>query len=186
MLESLIQIDKQLLIFFNSFGSETYDPFWLFITKQLNWIPFYLVLVYCLIKKIALKEFAVVILFLAALIAFTDQGTNLVKWYVSRDRPCNTSDIQNVIRIVKCSDTKSFFSGHASNSMATMVFLFLILKRYYKYAWVIFLFPLIFGYSRIYLTMHFPGDIVVGYLFGILAGTLFYTLFCKVEKKYFR
>lgn len=186
MLESLISIDKQLLVYLNSLGSDAYDPIWLFITKQLNWIPFYLVLVYCLVKKITIKEFVVVLLFLAGLIAFTDQSTNLVKWLVSRERPCNTADIQNMLRIVKCSDTKSFFSGHASNSMATMMFLFLILKRYYKYAWVIFTFPIVFGFSRIYLSMHFPGDIVVGYLFGIVAGTLFYQLFKVVEKKYFK
>ncbi|MDR2222195.1 MAG: phosphatase PAP2 family protein [Flavobacteriaceae bacterium] len=184
MLETLVSLDKQLLIYLNGLGSEQYDALWLLITKQLNWIPFYLVLVYCLIKKVSIKTFGVVILTLAALIAFTDQSTNLIKWYVARPRPCNTADIISQIRIVKCSDTLSFFSGHASNSTATMVFMFLILRRFYKYSWLIFLFPLIFAYSRIYLTMHFPGDILAGMLFGICTGTLFYKIFCAIERKY--
>ncbi|MDR0229579.1 MAG: phosphatase PAP2 family protein [Flavobacteriaceae bacterium] len=184
MLESLVSLDKELLIFCNGLGSEQYDPFWLFITKQLNWIPFYLVLVYCLLKKVSIKTFGVVILTLAALIAFTDQSTNLVKYLVARPRPCNTADILSQIRIVKCSDTLSFFSGHASNSTATMVFMFLVLRRFYKYAWLVFLFPLVFAYSRIYLTMHFPGDILVGMLFGLCSGLLFYKIFCLIERKY--
>lgn len=184
MLETLIQLDQDLLVFLNGFGTEAFDPFWLFITKQLNWLPFFLVLFYFLFKKVSLKKVGVIILFLAFLILCTDQLTNLVKYSVQRLRPCNTVAIMDAIRIVKSSNSFSFFSGHASNSMATMLFLFLILRRFYKYAFLVFLFPLVFAYSRIYLSLHFPGDILVGYCAGLLMGTLFYKLFCWVEDKY--
>lgn len=184
MIESLVQVDKELLIFLNGLGSETYDPFWLFITKQLNWIPFFLVLLYLTYRKVSLKKLGVILLLLAALIAFTDQMTNLVKYTVARPRPCNTEDIQALIRVVKCSPSLSFFSGHASNSLANMLFLFLILRRYYKHSYLIFIFPLLFAYSRIYLTMHFPLDILAGYCFGLVSGTLFYQLFLWIERKY--
>lgn len=184
MLESLIHADKNLLIYLNGLGNSSYDGFWLFITKQLNWIPFFAVLLYCVYRKTSLKKLGIIILFLAALITFTDQMTNLVKYSVARPRPCNTEDIKELIRVVKCSSTQSFFSGHASNTAATMLFLFLFLKRYYKYAFFIFLFPLIFAYSRIYLAMHFPLDILAGYAFGLLTGTLFYQLFKYIEIKY--
>lgn len=184
MLQSLIEADKSLLIYLNGLGCSSYDSFWLFITKQLNWLPFFLVLLYCLYKKVSLKTIGVIILFLAALITFTDQMTNLVKYSVARPRPCNTEDIKELIRVVKCSPTLSFFSGHASNSTATMVFIFMILRRYYKYAFLVFIFPLVFAYSRIYLSLHFPGDILVGYCFGIFSGTLFYTLFRYIENRY--
>ena len=184
MIEKLVQVDKELLIFFNGLGSEAFDPFWLFITKQLNWIPFFLLLLYLTYKKVSIKKLGVILLLLAGLIAFTDQMTNLVKYTVARPRPCNTEDILAYIRVVKCSPTLSFFSGHASNSMANMLFMFMILRRYYKHAYLVFIFPLIFAYSRIYLTMHFPFDILVGYCFGLLSGTLFYQLFLWVERKY--
>ncbi len=183
-MDTLIQLDKQLLVFLNSFGSETFDPFWLFITKQLNWIPFFLIVMYYLYKKLGLKKLGITILFLALLILCTDQFTNLVKYNVQRLRPCNDLQINEIIRVVKCSNTYSFFSGHASNSTATMLFLFLILKRYYKYAFLVFIFPLVFAYSRIYLSLHFPGDILVGYIAGIVMGTLCYKLYQFAEKKY--
>lgn len=184
MIDTLIQLDKELLVYLNSFGSATYDPFWLFITKQLNWLPFFVLLLYLVYKKVSLKTLGIILLILAGLIAFTDQFTNLVKWYYARPRPCNTEDIKETIRVVKCSGTNSFFSGHASNSTATMVFLFLLLRRYYRYAFLVFIFPLVFAYSRIYLSMHFPGDILVGMCVGILIGTLFFQVFKWIERKY--
>lgn len=184
MLDQLVQLDKELLICFNGLGSETFDPFWLFITKQLNWIPFFVLLVYLTYRKVSLKKLGVIILLLAGLVAFTDQMTNLVKYAVARPRPCNTEDIQALIRVVKCSPSLSFFSGHASNSMANMLFMFMVLRRYYKHAYLVFIFPLVFAYSRIYLTMHFPFDILAGYCFGLLSGTLFYQIFLWIERKY--
>ncbi len=184
MIESLVTLDKELLIYFNNLGTETYDPFWLFITKQLNWIPFFVFLLYLTYKKVSVKKLVVILVVMAGLVTFTDQMTNLVKYSVARPRPCNTEDIIQYIRIVKCSPTLSFFSGHASNSMATMLFMYLVLRRYYKYMYLIFLFPLIFAYSRIYLTMHFPLDILAGFCFGIISGTLFYQLFLWIEKRY--
>jgi undecaprenyl-diphosphatase len=87
--------------------------------------------------------------------------------------------LKNIIRIVKPSDSYSFFSGHATNSMATTVFVFLIIRRYYKYALLLFLFPLIFAFSRIYLGLHFPTDILTGYAFGATFGFVFYKIYQK-------
>lgn len=184
MLERLVQWDKELMIFLNNFGSPEYDTFWLIITKQINWIPFFLVLLYVVYKKVSIKKLGVILLCLAVLITFTDQMTNLVKYSVARQRPCNSDDIKDMLRVVHSSSTYSFFSGHASNSTGTMLFLFLILRRYYKYAFVIFIFPLIFSFSRIYLSMHFPGDILIGMCAGLLFGTIFYQLFKWIEVKY--
>lgn len=184
MLETIVQWDKELMLFLNNLGTPTFDPFWLFITKQFNWLPFYLLLLYLVYKKVSLKTLGITLLFIAGLIAFTDQSTNLVKSTVGRPRPCSTEDIKAMLRVVKCSSSLSFFSGHASNSTATMLFLFLILRRYYKYAFLVFIFPLVFAYSRIYLSLHFPTDIFVGMCAGLISGTLFYQGFKWVEKKY--
>jgi undecaprenyl-diphosphatase len=58
--------------------------------------------------------------------------------------------------------------------MATMTFVFLILRKYSKYAFLVFLYPLIFAYSRIYLGVHYPTDILTGYTVGATMGGLFY------------
>nr|WP_314864534.1 phosphatase PAP2 family protein [uncultured Flavobacterium sp.] len=186
MLEKVVALDTQLLIYLNSLGSPTYDGFWLFITKQSNWTPFFLIVLYLVYKKLGTKPTLVLLLFVALLLLVSDQTCNLFKYTFQRLRPCNNPEIKSVIRIVKSSDTFSFFSGHAANSMATMTFLFLLLKKYYRYAFLLFLFPLIFAYSRIYLGLHYPLDILTGYLVGATFGFIAYKLYQKYVLKYSR
>lgn len=183
-MEELISLDKELFLFLNGLGSESYDEFWKIITKQLNWAPFILAVFYLIQRKIGWKNFGIVILLLAVLIAFTDQITNLFKYSFERLRPCNDTDVNGIARIVIHRDSFSFFSGHASNSMATTTFIFLLLRKHYKFTFLLFLFPLIFAFSRIYLGLHFPSDILVGYLFGATFGFGFYRLYALLERKY--
>ena len=125
----------------------------------------------------------VALLSIAALITFTNELTDIIKFSVQRIRPCNDEELVGLIRIVKNSETFSYFSGHAANSMAAMMFVFLILRKHYKYSYLIFLYPLIFAYSRIYLGLHFPLDIISGYIFGSLVGVLFYRIYMLISTK---
>lgn len=183
-MEELISLDKELFLFLNGLGSEAYDEFWKIVTKQLNWAPFIIAVFYLIQRKIGWKNFGIVILFIAVLIAFTDQITNLFKYSFERLRPCNDTDVNGIARIVIHRDSFSFFSGHASNSMATTTFIFLLLRKNYKFAFLLFLFPLIFAFSRIYLGLHFPSDILVGYSFGATFGFGFYKLVTFLGRKY--
>jgi undecaprenyl-diphosphatase len=179
MFEELIKLDKQLLVYLNNLGSPTFDGFWLFITKQFNLTPFFLVVFYFLQKKIGWKKFGYYVLFTAVLILICDQTVNLFKYGFERLRPVNDTDINGLLRIIKTSKSYSFFSGHATNSMATTMFIFLILRKYYNHAYFLFLFPLIFAYSRVYLGLHFPSDIITGYIFGGTMGFVCYKLYEK-------
>ena len=183
MWERIIEFDRQALVFLNSLGSSTWDPFWLYITHQINWWPFFLFLFYLLYKKLTIKQLVLLIVVLALFFTFTDQMTNLVKNTVQRLRPVNDPELKNIIRVVKGSPSWSYFSGHASNSLGAMIILFQVLRRYYKYTYLVFLFPLIFAYTRIYLGLHFPGDILSGYVFGALSGYLFYKLYLYLHHK---
>ena len=140
MLEKIVQLDKQALVYLNGLGSEQWDPIWLVITKQLYWAPFFLFVFYWLQKKIGWKNFGYYVLFIAVLVLMCDQTVNLFKYGFERLRPCNDLEIGEIIRRVKKSSSFSFFSGHATNSMATTVLTFLILKRYYKHAYYCFCF----------------------------------------------
>lgn len=168
--------DKELLVYLNNLGSETFDPYWLFITNQLYMAPIFLLVVYLLWKKSRWENPGTVILFIALVIMVCDQTTNLFKYGFERLRPVNDADINENLRILVTRTSFSFPSGHASNSMATAAFLFLV-SRNCRYAILLFLIPLIFAYSRIYLGLHFPADILAGYLLGIIAGTIFYRLY---------
>lgn len=174
MFEKLHSLDTQLFIFLNSLGSESYDGFWLIITKQTNWIPLFLLLLYLIYKKTGIKQTAYLLLFVAVLILATDQITNVFKYTFQRIRPCNNPEINTFIRVVQSRSSFSFFSGHAANSMAVATFLYLILKKQIKFFGLLFLWPLIFAYSRIYLGLHYPLDILSGYFFGGIMGFLMY------------
>ena len=183
MLDKILTLDKELLIFLNGLGSSTFDPFWMVITKQSNWTPFFLILLYLIFKKVGVKQTLYLLVFIIILITISDQFTNLVKETFQRLRPCSDPNINSLIRVVKPSETFSFFSGHASNSMAVSSFLYFILKDKFKYFGLLFLWPLIFAYSRIYLGLHYPTDIICGYIHGFILGFLFYKLFRFLQLK---
>ena len=129
-------------------------------------------------KKKIYHLFAI-LLIIAILILITDQVTNFFKYSFERLRPCNDEEVKGVIRLVKTSDSYSFFSGHAANSMASMTFLFFFLKNKFRFSYLLFIFPIIFAYSRIYLGLHFPTDILTGYAFGATFGFIFYKIYQK-------
>lgn len=183
MLEKIIALDKELLVFLNGLGSPAYDGLWLIITKQAYWTPFFLFLLYLLQKKTGWKNTGLTLIFIALILLCCNETVEFCKVVVQRLRPCNDPGLKHVIRIVHQSDTFSFFSGHAANSMASMTFLFLTFRRYYHYAFLLFLYPLIFAYSRIYLGVHYPGDILTGYAVGVLFGVLFHKGYEYLQKR---
>ena len=185
MLEKILSLDTELFIYLNGLGSETYDGLWLFITKQINWIPLFLLLAYLIFKKLGTKQTLYLLLFVAILITITDQTTNLFKYGFQRLRPCNNPEINTFIRVVKKSNSFSFFSGHAANSMAVATFLFFNFKHKIKYFGFLFLWPLIFAYSRIYLGLHYPSDILTGYLCGFILGFVMFKIYKVAQQKYF-
>ena len=125
------------------------------------------------------------LLFIAILILFTDQTCNLFKHTFQRLRPCNDPEVNSIIRVVQVRKSFSFFSGHAANTMAVATFLYFVLRRRIKFLGFIFLWPLIFAYSRIYLGLHYPGDILCGYLWGILMATIMLRVYVYLRDRYF-
>ncbi len=187
MLDQLIQYDKELFLFLNNLGTTTWDGFWMAYTTKINWVPLYAVLLYLMYKNLNKKAFIINILVIALMITFTDQITNLFKDGFERFRPCYTEDVQDLMRLVKssCGGKHGYFSGHASNSMAVAVFSGLLLRNKYKYLVFILLFwAALMAYSRVYIGVHFPLDIVSGMLFGAISGFIFYKLITYLKIKF--
>ena len=183
MLEKIVSLDVKLFIFLNSLGSETFDGFWLIITKQTSWTPLFLVLLYFIFKELGTNKTLFLMLFVAILVLFTDQTANLFKNGFQRLRPCNNPEINSFIRTLQPSVSFSLFSAHAANTMAVATFLYLIFKRNFKYLWLLFLWPIIFAYSRIYIGLHYPLDIITGYIFGATYGFVCYKIYVKYVLK---
>ena len=178
MIDNLVHLDRELLIFLNNLGSESFDGFWLTITKQFTWTPLFVLILILVFKELGVKKGLFTFLFIIILVAFSDQFTNLVKNSVERLRPCNTEDLQAYLRQFSYKPRGySFWSGHASLSTTFTMFVVLLFRKKIKFIYLLFLFPLIFGFSRIYLGVHYPIDVLVGYMSGIILGTIFYQLY---------
>ncbi|BAO74445.1 phosphatase PAP2 family protein [Winogradskyella sp. PG-2] len=187
MLDRLLELDTELFLFLNGLGSETWDSMWLAITNEFTFVPLYSILLFLIYKKYGLKPLLLMVLVIAAMITFTDQTTNIVKRSVLRFRPCACEDIMDTIRYIaeRCSSNRSFFSGHASNSMAAAVFGGLVLRPYFKKLIFILLFwAFVVAYSRIYVGVHYPVDIICGMTFGALAGYGFYRMNTYLLKRF--
>jgi len=185
MLEKLLEIDRDIFVFLNSLGSEPFDPFWEFITRQVSWIPVFALILYLAFKRLGWKHAILLILMVSVLVALTDQTTNLIKNTLQRLRPGNDPEIAGFIRAVQYRSSFSFVSGHASTSMAVTIFLYWVLRPYLKYMGLFFIWPAIFAYSRIYLGLHYPGDILMGYLWGIITSFLVLKLYIYLRDRYF-
>ena len=175
-LDQIIAYDKELFIYLNNWGSEPWDAFWVTITNQFSWIPFFLLLFLLIFKAYGWKKGLVLVLVVAVLVAFSDQFVNLIKNYIARLRPSNDPTINKLIRILKQSGGYSFISGHSTTSFAVITFMILTLKKYYKNTFLLLIWPILFAYSRIYVGVHFPSDLFVGMLVGITIGILFYNI----------
>ena len=183
MLDHLIEFDQSLLLYLNNLGSPAWDGFWLIVTNKLTFIPLYAVLIYLMAKHLTLKETGVLVLTIAGMILFTDQTTNLFKFTFERLRPCAQEGILGFIRQGDCWGY-GFFSGHSSNSMATAIFTGLMLRPVYKkLIYVMIVWSIVVAYSRIYLGLHYPLDIICGLTFGVFSGYLFYTIFKQLQAR---
>ncbi len=172
--DELIRQDRELLVQLNALGSDKWDAFWLLVTNQFNWIPLFLFLFFLLFKAYGWKKGIVLVLLAALLVAFSDQLVNLIKNSVMRLRPNNDLELKTIIRALKHPHGFSFVSGHSTTSFAVTVFMVSLLRKHYKYIVFLFLWPMLFAYSRIYCGVHFPIDIFMGMLLGITIGLLFY------------
>jgi len=193
MLEKIIDKDIELLIYLNNLGSETWDSFWLFMTYTITSIPVYLFIVFLVYKYYGIKKLAISLLFIALVITISDQTANLFKYGFERLRPCYNEDVMDLIRLVKssCGGRYSFFSAHASTSMAVAVFFASLLRKQIKFVPVfLIIWAVLVGYSRIYIGVHFPMDVLFGFLFGATVGWLMYRLmllfFRKLVKGYLK
>jgi undecaprenyl-diphosphatase len=176
VLNSIISYDKQLLLFLHSKGSLDWDSFWILITNPVFWIPFFLVLFYLGFKSYGIKQtlLTTIITIIGGLSSLL--VVHFIKNYFQRIRPLNDISINNSMRLIVEQNDFSFVSGHSTLSFTISFILYWILKKDYKYSFLLFIFPVFFSYSRIYLGVHFPADIIVGMLLGYIIAIVFFKL----------
>ena len=179
MLEFITNIDTQLTLFLNGSDSVMLDTIAVTATKTGTWIPLGIVLLYVLMRMKNWKNALLVILCVAIAITLADQmASGIFKPLVARLRPSHTPELQGVIDLV--GDYRGgrygFFSSHAANTCAVAVFLSLLFrKRVFTVA--ICSWAMVNSWTRLYLGVHYVGDIMVGLIWGALVGWMVFRLY---------
>jgi len=176
-LQTIIELDRQILSFFNGSDSLFLDGLILTLTQGPTWIPLYLSLLYVVVKNNdTMMQIGVVVGCAALCLFFTAFVTEgLVKPAVARPRPGNDPFFMYAVDVVN--DYRkldySFFSAHASNTFGLAVF-FSLLMRNRLFTCLMVGWSLLNCYTRLYLAVHYPTDILVGLCWGGIVGSAVY------------
>ena len=184
-LQRLIDIDKQVMLALNGSDSLYMDGVMKIYTSTSVWIPVALVLLFIVLKNNRPRTAILTILAVALTIVATDQvSSHLIKPLVARLRPCNDPTIMHLIDTVNGyrSGGYSFTSSHACNSFGIFAIVSLIIRNR-ALSLSLLLWASINSYSRIYLGVHFPGDILCGAIIGTTMGSMVYLLYASVRKR---
>lgn len=189
LLQSLVEADQNLLLYLNGLHNTLGDYFMPVFTGKWIWVPMYASILYVLLKNFNWKVVLFCLIGIALTITFADQVcATVIRPIVERPRPSNpASPIADLVHIVngRRGGGFGFPSCHASNSFGLAFFLvFLFRKRWLSIficAWAV-----VNCYTRIYLGLHYPGDLVVGMLVGLCGAMLMYYLLTRVTKEDFR
>jgi undecaprenyl-diphosphatase len=180
----LQHLDQQLFLFLNSHNSPFWDIVMYTISGRVIWAPLYLAILLYLGFTFK-RRFLIIVPFIIIAVTLADQvSVQLFKDIFMRLRPCHEPSLAGMVHLVKgeCGGLYGFVSSHASNSFnVALLSLMFIKKRWYTIC--IILWASVIGYSRIYLGVHYPGDVVCGSMVGAFIGWGVYKLYELTDNK---
>ena len=185
ILNTINQGDRSLLTAINFDGPTGYDFFWAMYSDKWTWIPFMLVIVYCLLRPGNWRHRLLMVGSVALLFVLSDfVVSSFIKNVVCRPRPSHDPAVMDLLSYVNGyrGGAYGFPSNHASNGFAAATFLALLLRN----RWVTlsaFLWAVGSCYSRMYLGVHYPSDILCGAMLGIVFAIIIFFLYKKAAKR---
>ncbi len=180
-----MEIDTQLFLFLNKLHTRWLDTVMVSITEMWPWIPFYIVLLFMVFKHYGKRGWWI-LLAVGVVILCSDQlSAHVCKPLFQRLRPCFNPDLEGLVHLPKGlpGGRYGFVSSHAANTFAVAAFLTATLRKNNKsIGWWLYAWALVSSYSRIYIGVHYPGDILAGAALGILIGLIIWRLMKLIFK----
>jgi undecaprenyl-diphosphatase len=190
MLEQLLQTDREVLLFLNGFHHPFFDVLMFWMTTIWFWLPLLAVILWFMWKHYK-KKIGLILAFIALSIVFSDQLSGFIKDKVARLRPSQNTEINHQLHLHIYKDHTvykggmyGFVSSHAANSFAVALLLIYFFKPINRHLrWLFLLWAIVFSYTRIYLGVHYPGDVICGALTGLCCGCFTIWLYRLAEKR---
>ena len=183
-MQKIINTDINLFLYLNSRHSPFWDEVMWWMSDKWIMLPLYAVILFFIIRNFRWQSAGIVV-FILILVVLTDQtSVHLFKNIFERLRPCHNPEIADMVHQVnnKCGGKYGFVSSHATNSFGFAMFTTLLFRKWYFSAFIL-LWALVVSYSRIYLGVHYPGDVLGGILLGSLLACIMYIIMMHIKKK---
>lgn len=179
MIETIMDWDTKLLLWLNGFYHSSLDPIMYLFSQTWFWIPLYGMLLWLVIREHK-KNVWIIVAGIAFTIVFTDQFTSsFMKPLFGRLRPSHEPALAGMLHFVRnlsgevyLGGLYGFASGHAANTFGTATFFVLLFRQKHKWIYWLFAWAILMTYTRIYMGVHYPGDILAGACVGLLGGAM--------------
>ncbi|OJV12979.1 MAG: phosphatase PAP2 family protein [Dyadobacter sp. 50-39] len=183
----IVRIDQELFLWLNGLHTPWLDTIMYWVTYKFTWIPMYVLLIALTVRAEGWKRGGLMIITVVLAVAVADKITSgFMKPYFLRLRPCHDPTITTVMHhVTDCGGMYGFASSHASTSFALAISWFSLTRNKIPQMAFLFLWAAIYAYSRVYVGVHYPLDILVGSLVGMLAGYCVVQLYYIFLKRYY-
>lgn len=187
MIEWLNKIDKELLITINSCHNGAWDSIMWFASGDKSWLPLYAFILVLLIIKFKKQSWWLIVLNIPLILVSDQLASSVLKPWVMRLRPSHEPGLENLLHYVNNyrGGTYGFVSSHAFNVFSLAAYLSLTASPKIKWLpYLLFPWALFVSYSRIYLGVHYPGDVIVPMILGILSGMSFAFIYQRFKPNF--
>lgn len=182
-MEYLLNLDTELFKTINGADLNILEPFLILIRGTWIWLPLYVILTFLMMYHWQKKFWVPLIFTLLVVLVADTMSSTLIKNSVKRPRPCRA--VEMVEQRVPCGTGYSFTSSHATNHMALGVFWIQLFTVWGRKRWWFLVWAITIGFAQIFVGVHYPIDILCGFVLGGLIGLMMFKLYhLFIQKMY--
>ncbi|MBN2682509.1 MAG: phosphatase PAP2 family protein [Bacteroidales bacterium] len=183
-IESIEKIDRDLFLSLNACHSPFFDQVMEAVSQTFIWIPLYLFVLFLIYRKLKWQVLAILPVFILGVVLSDQISVYAFKEVFERFRPCHNLDLVDLVHTVngKCGGKFGFVSSHAANTFMFAALSSLFIRKKW-FIILIFFWAVLVSYSRIYLGVHYPGDVFFGAVLGLVIGVGVFYLYTFIYKK---